>query len=358
MAQTKNRILTSGPITRQLLVLAAPLLLGSVLQQLYNAADTLIVQRLAGEIAFSAVGVAGTVMNLFLFIISGACTGISIVMASLYGAGNEKKLRCESWMATIFGLAFTLLIAIPALLLIRPLLALIATPEALMEGAARYLLVILLGMPAAFLYNLGAGALRAVGNTDKATLFLILSVILNIGLDLLFVGPLAMGVTGAALATVLAQLFSALCCLVYIFRYRSFLIFRREDRTIDPNLLRQTAVYSLISALNKSSLYIGKLLVQGVVNTIGLEAIAGFTAGSRIENIANTFAVSGGEALSVFVAQNLGAGERRRAREGFRKWLVISLLSSLIISGLMYVTSGATVGLFLNGSSGMTCGRS
>lgn len=356
MNAAKSKDLTRGPITKQLIVLAAPLLVGTILQQLYNAADTIIVQRFAGDLAFSAVGVAGTVMNLFIFLLSGACTGISVVIANLYGGKEQEKLRCEMFMSTVFGLAFSLLLSGLAFFLITPLLRLIHTPAELMADSASYLTVIFLGMPATWLYNLSAAALRSVGNTEKATAFLIVSVVLNIILDILFVGPMKMGVFGAALATVLAQLVSAVCTAAYIAKKQPFLLFGRRDMQIDKKLLRLTVSYASASALNKAALFIGKLLVQGVVNTCGLDAISGFTAGSRIESVANAFGLSAGDALSVFAAQNIGAGNGVRARLGFKKWIFVSCLMGFGMSLLMYIPARFTVSLFISEAGGIEAG--
>jgi len=342
------RNLTKGSIVGQLLALSAPLLLGSILQQLYNAADTIIVERYAGETAFAAVGVAGTVMNLFIFLVSGGCTGVSIVMASLFGAEDRDALRRESFMAAAFGMGFAVLLSVASILLIRPVLRLISTPDLLMPYAKTYLVIVFAGIPATFLYNLCAASLRAIGNTARATLFLIVAVVLNVLLDLLFIGALKMGVAGAALATVLSQLASALLCLVYIIKKQAFLMFRKQDMRIDRALLGRTARFAAVSALNQSSLYIGKLLVQGAVNSVSLDAISGFTAGSRIEALTNAFGVCGGEALSVFVAQNLGARQGDRARKGFGRGMLLLMATGVVLSLVMFIPARPLVRLFIS----------
>ena len=340
--------LTKGNIVHQLIALSAPLLLGSILQQLYNAADTIIVERFAGSTAFSAVGVAGTVMNLFIFLVSGGCTGISIVMASLFGGDDMEALRRESFMATVFGLCFAVLLGAVSILLINPVLRLIETPDVLMPDARTYLVIVFAGIPATFLYNLCAASLRAIGNTARATMFLVVAVVLNVLLDLLFLGVLKMGVAGAALATVISQLTAALLCVLYIAKRQSFLIFRKQDMKIDKTLLGRTARFSAVSAMNSSSLYIGKLLVQGAVNHVSLDAISGFTAGSRIEALTNSFGVCGGEALSVFVAQNLGANQGERARKGFGRGMLLLMGTGVILSLLMYIPARPLVKIFIS----------
>ena len=298
--------LTRGSIPPQLVSLALPLIFGNILQQLYNTIDAMVIGRFAGETAFAAIGVAGTVMNLFLFLLSGCCTGISVLFAQQYGSRDLAGFRQEGFLASVFGGLFTLVLSLAALLLLRPLLTLMQTPEDVARLAADYLVVIFGGLLATFFYNLCAAALRSVGDTRSALLALLAAMAANLALDLLFVARLGMGIAGAAWATVLAQLLSVALCLLYLFR--------REDRRLDRGLLRRTVSYGAVSALHQSSLYIGKLLVQGAVNSMGTPMISAYTATTRIEGFANSFGDSGAQAVSVFTAQNTGAGEERRGR--------------------------------------------
>ncbi|WP_050622625.1 MATE family efflux transporter, partial [Clostridium phoceensis] len=330
--------LTRGSIPPQLVSLALPLIFGNILQQLYNTIDAMVIGRFAGETAFAAIGVAGTVMNLFLFLLSGCCTGISVLFAQQYGSRDLAGFRQEGFLASVFGGLFTLVLSLAALLLLRPLLTLMQTPEDVARLAADYLVVIFGGLLATFFYNLCAAALRSVGDTRSALLALLAAMAANLALDLLFVARLGMGIAGAAWATVLAQLLSVALCLLYLARrYPQLLfrredrrldrgLFRREDRRLDRGLLRRTVSYGAVSALHQSSLYIGKLLVQGAVNSMGTPMISAYTATTRIEGFANSFGDSGAQAVSVFTAQNTGAGEERRGRGGGR--------TSLFINGL------------------------
>ena len=308
--------LTRGSIPPQLVSLALPLIFGNILQQLYNTIDAMVIGRFAGETAFAAIGVAGTVMNLFLFLLSGCCTGISVLFAQQYGSRDLAGFRQEGFLASVFGGLFTLVLSLAALLLLRPLLTLMQTPEDVARLAADYLVVIFGGLLATFFYNLCAAALRSVGDTRSALLALLAAMAANLALDLLFVARLGMGIAGAAWATVLAQLLSVALCLLYLARRYPQLLFRREDRRLDRGLLRRTVSYGAVSALHQSSLYIGKLLVQGAVNSMGTPMISAYTATTRIEGFANSFGDSGAQAVSVFTAQNTGAGEERRVREG------------------------------------------
>ena len=213
-----SQTLTSGKISSQLVTLALPLLLGNIMQQLYNTADSLIISRCLGGGAFSAVGIAGTVMNLFIFVLSGFCIGVSILFGQYYGRGDLERFRREMSVSVLWGGAFTLLLSALFLAITGLVLRLIRTPDALAPYAAAYLRVITCGMICTYYYNLFSSVLRSVGDTSAALGFLLLAVCANIPLDLLFVAVLDWGTAGAAFATVLSQALSALCCLAYLRR--------------------------------------------------------------------------------------------------------------------------------------------
>ena len=334
--------LTRGSIPPQLVSLALPLIFGNILQQLYNTIDAMVIGRFAGETAFAAIGVAGTVMNLFLFLLSGCCTGISVLFAQQYGSRDLAGFRQEGFLASVFGGLFTLVLSLAALLLLRPLLTLMQTPEDVARLAADYLVVIF------------GAALRSVGDTRSALLALLAAMAANLALDLLFVARLGMGIAGAAWATVLAQLLSVALCLLYLARRYPQLLFRREDRRLDRGLLRRTVSYGAVSALHQSSLYIGKLLVQGAVNSMGTPMISAYTATTRIEGFANSFGDSGAQAVSVFTAQNTGAGEERRVREGFRTSFLMMLALGAVMSVLLYAAAPAAIALLAGETSSFT----
>ena len=286
-------VLTQGRISQQLIWLALPLICGNILQQLYNTVDAFVIGRFLGSDAFGAVGVAGTVMNLFIFVLSGCCAGISVLFAQFYGSGDLKSFRREGFLSLVFGLLLTVLLSLAALL---PLLA---------------------------------------------------ATVLNVGLDILFVGPCAMGIAGAAAATVLSQGVAALLALGYLKWKLPQLLFRRADMRMDKGMLKRTAAFGVVSALHQSAVYIGKLLVQGAVNVQGSAAINGFTAATRIEGFANSFGDSGAEAISVFIAQNTGAGQKERVRQGFWKGELLLVILGLSMSLLMFVGAHAALTLML-----------
>ena len=345
-------VLTQGSIPRQLIWLALPLICGNILQQLYNTVDAFIIGRFLGGAAFGAVGVAGTVMNLFIFILSGCCTGIAVLFAQFYGSRDLASFRREGFLSLVFGLLLTAVLGLGGLVLLGPLLGLIQTPGELRPLVTEYLNVIFLGLPVTCLYNLGSAALRAAGNTLAALFPLMAAAALNVGLDILFVGGFSMGIAGAAVATVLAQGFAALLALGYLRWRMPQLLFGREDLHLDWDMLRRTASFGLVSALQQSAVYIGKLLVQGAVNSMGNEAINAYTAATRIEGFANSFGDSGAEAVSVFVAQNTGAGEKKRVKRGFFTGMALMIALGLTMSLIMFVGARASLTLML-GESGL-----
>ena len=342
--------LTSGSLTGHMVRLMAPMILGNILQQLYNTVDVAVIGRYCGESEFAAVGVAGSVMNLFLFAVAGACSGIAVLFAQLYGAEDLNRLRQEHFLALSAGLAFSLALAGIGLSLTSPLLRLLQTPEELVALAHRYLSVILLALPATFLYNFYSALFRSVGRTAVPLLILAAATGLNLGLDILFLSVLGLGVAGAALATAAAQLCSALLCLLYLCLRTPSLRFRRGDCKMDRALLVKTLRFGAVTGFHQCALYLGKLLVQGAVNTGGTALITAFTSSVRIEGFANSFGDSGAVATSIIVAQNYGAGKQARLRRTFRVSLL--LLSALgILMGLLMFTFAAPLTLLVTGGT-------
>lgn len=352
MSRTTPLTKAAASIRRQLLQIAAPLVLGSILQQFYNAADAWIIGHYLGPGAYAAAGVGGTIMNLFIFVLSGCTTGASILLSQRYGARDLEGYRRTACSAAVFGLVFALVLTVSGLLGLIPLLRIMETPAALMEDTARYLQVILAALPLTLLYNLYAACLRSVGDTAAALWILALSILANTALDVLFVGPWAFGIAGAALATAAAQLGSVLLCLFYMRREKPELFFGWRDLVWDGQLFRQVAVFGLVSSLQQSSLYLGKLLVMRSVNLLGTEAIRGYTAALRLEGFANSFGDGGAAAVSVLIAQHYGAGDRDGIQRGLWWGLKLHALSAVVLSALLFTTAAPAVRFMLNGSGG------
>lgn len=343
--------LTGGDVGRELFALTGPLLLGNILQQFYNAADAWIIGRFVGQNAFAAVGVGGTVMNLFVFLLSGCCTGFSVLFAQFFGAKDLRSFRRECFLAVCCGGGATVALSLLALPCLSPLLRAMRTPAEVAPACRAYLVIVCLGLAATYFYNLCAAMLRSVGNTSAALVILLSAMALNIGLDLWFVAGLDFGVKGAAWATVISQGVSALLCYVYLKKNLPQLLFGREDAKLDRSLLKQSASLGLLSALHQSSLYIGKLLIQGTVNAMGTDMITAYTAATRIEGFANSFGDSGAAAMSIFIAQNVGARDKERVMEGFRKGMLLLCAAGLALSGAMYLTAHAGIALMSSQTS-------
>ena len=279
-----NRPMTEGSIPGHLLRYAAPAILGDLFQVTYNTVDSVIVGRYAGAAALAAVGIASPLMNVAMFFIIGMGIGASVLMSEFYGAGDISALRREFSTTLAMGVAFSAVVALGLFGLSGPLLRLVRTPAELLADTGRYLRIVALGMVVTSLYNILAAASRSIGDTRTPLVCLVLGSLANVALDLAFVAGLGMGVTGAALATVLSQALAAGLCALLLLRNARPLIPERQDRRVDRALLRRTLNFSYASALQQAGIYVGKLLVQSAVNPLGVSAIAAFNAVNRLDD--------------------------------------------------------------------------
>lgn len=353
MTAQHTQDLTQGGLSHHLVRLAIPLVFGNILQEFYNTIDAFVVGRFSGQEEFAAIGVAGTVMNLFLFALVGCCTGFSVLFARAYGHNDMDDLHQQEVSALAVGLACTAFLMFLGLAGMRPLLTLLQTPDALCGYVATYLRWIFLSLPAAFLYNLFASLLRSSGDTQAALLVLAAAVGANLVLDFVFVAGFSGGIEGAAIATALTQVFSALVCYGYLHRTHRELILHRADCKLKFACLRTTLKFGLVSSLHQCSLYLGKMFVQGAVNTAGTEVIAAYTAGTRIEGFANSFGSSGSTATSILTAQNYGASRKDRVKGTFwcsLRWMVVLGM----LSGIgMFLFAPYAITLMLGTSEGI-----
>ena len=352
MDTRKGDDLTQGSIAKHLIHLTVPLIAGNILQQLYNTMDAFVVARYAGIREFAAIGVAGAVMNLFLFAIAGACIGIAVLLAQTYGAKNLKAFRNEHFIALTMGTLLSTAAGIAGALGAGPLLALLQTPADIFAFTQSYLHIVLLQTPAAFIYNFYCALFRATGRMKAALVILALAVCLNLGLDIIFVAYMGWGVAGAAWATCIAQSVSALLCILYLRATLPELMFHRENWGLHLPLLRRTAHYGFVTGLQQTGLYIGKLAVQGAVNSMGTATISAYTATTRIEAFVNSFGDSGASSTSVMVAQNYGAGNRERVALAFRKSLFLLSLLGIASSAVLWVAAEDASALLLGEDSG------
>ncbi|WP_455500502.1 MATE family efflux transporter [Gemmiger sp.] len=345
--------LTQGSLPRRLAALAMPLALGNILQEFYNTADAFVIGRFAGQDEFAAIGVAGTVMNLFLFVLVGCCTGFSVLFARAYGQNDRDALHRQETAALAAGFLCTAVLMGLGFGGMQPLLTLLQTPQSLQGYVAVYLRRIFAGLPAAFLYNLFSALLRSSGDTRAALAVLAASVAANLALDFLFVAGLSGGIAGAAAATVLTQVFSALVCYGYLRRAHKELLLSKADLRIDFPHLCTMLQFGLVTGLHQCSLYLGKMLVQGAVNTAGTEVIAAYTAATRIEGFANSVGSSTSSATSILTAQNFGAGKTDRVKGTFRCSICCTAALGAVSAVGMFALAPYAVPLLLGSHEGI-----
>lgn len=343
--------MTKGAITPHMLRFLAPMVIGNILQQLYNAVASLVVGKYCGENAFAAIGVASPIMNLVIFMVIGMCMGASVLMSEMYGAGKNGMLRLEFSSCLLGGSAAALIFSAAAILCINPLLFLTGTPEVLVPEAWRYLAIIFSGLLFTFLYNILASAFYAIGDSFSPLLFLFLSALLNIALTCLLVIRLDFGVAGAALATVIAQAVSVLLCALYIILRVPLLSLKRSEWKLDLPALLRTARFGIVTATQLSALYIGKLLIQGSVNPLGISAIAAFNAATRIDAFLLAPSESMNNMVATFTAQNAGAGHGGRIKYGLKTGVKIAIIYNLCAASLLLILTKPLSAAFL-GSGG------
>lgn len=323
--------MTKGNIPKQLISFSIPLILGNLLQLTYNAVDSIIVGRYVGTDALAAVGTANPVMNIVILGINGICIGASVLMSEFFGAGKYEELKKEISTTLIFGCFFSLLLVILGLIFSKEILLLLRVPQEILDSATLYLRIIFVGMPFTYLYNAVAAAMRSVGDSKTPIRFLAVASILNGCLDFVFIAGLNMGVVGAGLATDIAEACSAIFCIIYIYKKVPLLRMSKKDIKIDKSLLKQTLQHGSITALQQSCNPIGKLLIQGVINPLGIASIAAFNAVNRVDDFAFTPQQSISHGMMTFVAQNRGANNKVRVKSGFKIGLSIEFCYWILI---------------------------
>ena len=318
------RDLTRGPIARSLVLFALPMMAGNLLQQFYNIADTLIVGRALGTDALAAVGSAYTLMTFLTSILLGLSMGSGALFSIYRGRGDEASLR--SAIAHAFGLILLLTLALNAAVyaFLNPILHFLRVPATVWGGMREYLLVVFAGLVATSVYNYLACLLRALGNSAAPLVFLGVSALLNVGLDLLFVPVLGWGIAGAAWATVIAQYVSAAGMLVYVLAKCKILLPKRSELHLNRSILGEIFRLSSLTCAQQSVMNFGILMVQGLVNSFGATVMAAFAAAVKIDTFAYLPVQDFGNAYSTFAAQNFGAKRTDRIREGTRRAFLLS----------------------------------
>ena len=343
-----NRDLTKGPVVKSMLLFAIPLILGDLLQQCYNIADTLIVGQFLGANALAAVGSSFTLMTFLTSIILGLCMGSGALFSMRFGQRDEKALHENICASFFFIAAVSVLLNVLSYVCLDGLRTFLRVPDEVWGDMRAYLFVIFMGIPAIFLYNYFAAFLRAIGNSVIPMIFLAVSSVMNIGLDLWFVLGLNRGVAGAAEATVIAQFFSGIGIAVYtLLRYPESRAVK-NIRSLRRERVHEVISFSTLTCVQQSVMNLGILMVQGLVNSFGTVVMAAFAAGVKIDAFAYMPVQDFGNAFSTFIAQNYGAKERSRIRSGLKSAMRISMGFGVLISALVFIFAEPLMKIFVD----------
>ncbi len=343
-----NRDLTKGPVVRSMLLFAIPMILGDLLQQCYNIADTLIVGQFLGRNALAAVGSAFTLMTFLTSVILGLCMGSGALFSMRFGQRDETALQ-ESLCASFYCIALiTVLLNLIAFACLDGLRIFLRVPAEVWGDMRVYLFLVFLGIPAIFLYNFFASYLRAIGNSVIPLAFLAVSSVLNIVLDLWFVVGLSKAVAGAAQATVIAQYISGVGIAVYTWVRFPQVRSVARPRTLRAQRIREIFSYSSLTCIQQSVMNLGILMVQGLVNSFGPVVMAAFAAAVKIDAFAYMPVQDFGNAFSTFIAQNYGAKQNDRIRSGLKSAVLISVAFCVVLSTLVCAFAKPLMLLFVD----------
>ena len=352
-----NKDLTQGSVMGSMLRFAVPMILGDLLQQCYNVADTLIVGRFLGPDALAAVGSSFTLMTFLTSILLGLCMGSSAVFSIRFGQKDFDGLKDSIFTSFLLIAAICAVLNLAAFLSIGWILLLLKVPEEIQGLMRDYLMVIFSGITAVFLYNYFSCLLRAVGNSVIPLVFLAVSAVMNIGLDLWFVLGLKRGVAGAAVATIFSQGIAGVLSAVYIFKkYKLLFPVNADERKFHPYYMKNIIKMCMPMGLQYSITAIGAIILQFYVNALGEDAIAGFTSGYKIKNLILCPLNALGTALSSFIGQNFGAKRFDRISEGFKRTLEIGLIYSVITMIVCFFTGRYMALIFVDAADTVVVG--
>ena len=340
--------LTQGPITKNILLFALPLMFGNLLQQMYNIADTWVVGRFLGADALAAVGSSYTLMTFLTSILLGLCMGSGAAVSMQYGSGETEKMRQSVFQSFLLIAGIALVLNLLVYLGLNGILWLLRVPAELCSLMKDYLLIIFLGITATFLYNYFANLLRAIGNSVVPLAFLAVSAILNVILDLVCVLVLDWGVKGAAGATVFSQYVSGVGIGLYTLKKFPQLCPKRTDCRWDRKNLANILNLSVMTSVQQSIMNFGILMVQGLVNSFGTVIMAAFAAAVKIDSFAYMPVQDFGNAFSTYVAQNYGANQPDRIKKGIRSAGLTSAVFCIVISVLVCAFAAPLMGIFID----------
>lgn len=340
--------LTTGSPLKLIITFTFPAFLGMLFQQFYNVVDTIIVGKLLGIGPLAGVGATGSLNFMVLGFCMGICNGFAIPIAQKFGAGDQVELRKfvanSLWLVAIIALVLT----VPVCVYCRPILRVMNTPEDVFEYAYQYIFIIFLGIPAALLYNILAAILRSLGDSKTPVLFLALSSVLNIGLDIISIKLWGMGVDGTALATVTSQGVSGVICFFYMKKRFTVLQMSRDERRPDGAKMKRLCYMGIPMGLQYSITAIGSLVIQATMNGFGSVAVAGATAANRINGFLTCPIEALGASMAPYVGQNLGAGKLDRVSRGVMDASLCGFVSSGVLYVIIWLYGAQLTGIFLD----------
>lgn len=349
--KTASMDMTQGSIVKLLILFAVPLLLGNLFQQLYNTVDVLVVGNFVGKEALAAVGSVASIINMLVLFFNGVSIGAGVVISHYFGAHDEENVHQAVETTMVVTLFFSVLFTIIGVSMVPFMLRLMSTPDDVMDSAAVYLRIYFAGISGLLVYNMGSGILRAVGDTRRPLMFLCLSSLMNIMLDLVFVIAFGLGIAGVAYATIISQFVSAGLVLAYLMGTRDIYRFTLKDMKLDKRILRQILSIGLPTGIQSAITCFSNVVVQSYINSFGAGCMAGWSCYTKIDQFVFLPMQSMGMAVTTFVGQNTGAGDIKRAKKGTYTGLFMSI--AITICGIipLWIFAEAAMHMFSQDAS-------
>ena len=342
-----NKDLTQGSIIKSLILFALPLILGNILQQFYNIVDTFVVGKMIGADALASVGATYSIMTFITSIIIGLCMGAAILFSMLFGAKKIEQLKNSIVVSFGFVSLLSLIIMMMTFILHDGILLFLNIPDTIYSMTQRYFLIVSLGIYFTFIFNYFSSLSRALGDSKTPFVFLGISTVMNIGLDIVFVKYVAQDVSSVAYATVIAQGVSAFLMSVYIIKTKRAYMPQRQHIYFDQDIFQKFLNYSLLTCLQQSVMNFGIMMVSGLVNSFGVSVMAGFNTAVKIDTIAYMPSQDFGNAFSTFVAQNTGANKMDRVHKGLKTSMMMSCIFNIVMSAIIFIFAKELMMLFV-----------
>lgn len=342
--------MTNGSPSRHILGFAVPMLFGMLFQQFYNLVDTIIVGKTLGVEALAGVGATGSINFMIIGFCMGVCNGFVIPVAQCFGAKKPADLRKYVFNGYICSIVFAIVLTLASVIFCRKILIIMNTPADIIDHAYNYIVVIFIGIPTVFLYNMVSGVIRSLGDSKTPVVFLVLSSIINVVLDFFLILVCKMGVAGAGWATVTSQLISGLTCLIYMYKKYDILKGDKSERVLDRRFITNLCMNGVPMGLQYSITAIGSTILQAAVNTLGSTYVAAMTAGSKMFNFTCCPFDALGSTMATYAGQNVGAAKIKRLGQGVRSAMIIGSVYSVLSLIALYFTTDYIALLFVNAS--------